>query len=624
MYFANPWGLLGLLALPTILIIHLYQRRYPALQVAGLHLWAVDAEIRAAGRRRDRLPITPSLILELLAALLLTLALAQPRMGDLQPVPHVVAVLDNSASMSATPSGGKSFRDSVIAELTRQADQFDRRARYSVILSGRRPTILAGPAADWETVQAQLDTWQPSEPRHDFQPAWDLAAQFVEPTQRWQFFTDKVPGEDQAIPTNMDSVSVGLKSDNVAITTARWTYESNATEGNLALRIANLGRNAVDCKVQGKAVRVSPAAPAAPSPSVDGKVLFEQTVSIPAGGEVPLETKIPGGLGQLRIEASSAGDALAVDNVVTLIEPKVRMLTVANVVPAEDASFRPLERVLSGIPDWQSGTADRAHLLIGLAENLPPSRRDLWWLGVGPITRTDEARKNATDLIGPYLLEKRNPLLDGVVLGGVIWGGAQPVTLQVVPLISAGKTPLLARLSGTQTTAYLLNADLSRPNLADSPDWPILMKNLFDLRRDALPGLRRWNYRLNEEVAFRLFEGFDDASNATELTLWHEGKSRPLARSAIVELPLLDSMGVYEIRDGERSVGEFAVNFHDAEESNLLALSPGILSGTEATGTAAFALDQPYSWLILLAMALILAALLADWRWLSAKPQTQT
>ena len=29
MYFANPWGLLGLAALPLIVVIHLYHRRSP-------------------------------------------------------------------------------------------------------------------------------------------------------------------------------------------------------------------------------------------------------------------------------------------------------------------------------------------------------------------------------------------------------------------------------------------------------------------------------------------------------------------------------------------------------------------------------------------------------------------
>ena len=80
MSFANPWGLLALTALPVIAAIHLFHRRYPRLEVSGLHLWGVAQMTHTPGRRRERLPITASLILELLAALVL--AAAAPLAGS--------------------------------------------------------------------------------------------------------------------------------------------------------------------------------------------------------------------------------------------------------------------------------------------------------------------------------------------------------------------------------------------------------------------------------------------------------------------------------------------------------------------------------------------------------------
>ena len=55
MSFANPWGLLALTALPVIAAIHLFHRRYPRLEVAGLHLWGVAQMTHTPGRRRERL-----------------------------------------------------------------------------------------------------------------------------------------------------------------------------------------------------------------------------------------------------------------------------------------------------------------------------------------------------------------------------------------------------------------------------------------------------------------------------------------------------------------------------------------------------------------------------------------
>ena len=173
----------------------------------------------------------------------------------------------------------------------------------------------------------------------------------------------------------------------------------------------------------------------------------------------------------------------------TLIEPKIRTVTIALSLPADHAALRPVRRALAGITQTQFGSPADAQLLIGPANAPPPSQPGLTWLGIGPIDPSDAARKKAKDIIGPYLLEKRHPLLDGVVLGGVVFGGVQPVTVEATPLVGAGKQLLLCRPTETRTAAYLLNLDFARSNLAESPDWPILVKNLVEICRDGLPGL---------------------------------------------------------------------------------------------------------------------------------------
>jgi hypothetical protein len=267
---------------------------------------------------------------------------------------------------------------------------------------------------------------------------------------------------------------------------------------------------------------------------------------------------------------------------------------------------------LAGITETQVGSPADAQLLIGPANAPPPSRPGLTWLGIGPIDPSDAARKQAKDIIGPYLLEKRHPVLDGVVLGGVVFGGVQPVTLEATPLISAGKQLLLCRVTGTQTAAYLLNLDFARSNLAESPDWPILIKNLVEMCRDGLPGLKRWNYRLNEEITFRP-DSADRGGGADRLTLAFGGKTQPLARGPVVEIPPLQQTGIYEVRDGDRSIGRFAVNFHDPVESNLSTLGPGLRDAVSEPPALAYRLDDPFSWLIAAGIAIILAAVLADW-----------
>ena len=647
MYFANTWGLLGLVALPVIVVIHLYHRRYPTLPIAGLHLWGVETHTTTAGRTRERLPLTASLICELLAAFLLSLVLADPRWGQLGKVAHLVVVLDNSASMSARPPGEKPFRESAIDELERRISQLPRGSVVTLLRTGRRPEMLAGPATSWDEAKQKLVDWRPSLPKHDFLPTWDLAAQLAEGNGKLLFLTDAVPGEDVAVPKTMEVASVGRTLENVSISAARWDFDSLAAKGRVFVRLTNHGRRKANVRIAGmlgsvdglneaaaREARVPAGNTATTTDAPLRKKIFENDVTLDVGASVPLEVDVPGGLGRMTLECESIGDGLALDNRVELIEPKVRLLHVAVTLPKDNATEQAVNRVLTTLPNISVTESETAELIIAPSDPLPPSQRELWWLGIGPLDTSDEARKAALDLAGPYVLEKQNPLLDGLTLGGVVWGGAQPVKLEVSPIITSGTLPLLARLTGTRTTAYLLNIDFARTNLGDSPDWPILMSNLVELRRDNLPGLRRWNYRMNEEIRFRIADtaaaavtsstqqngsangatqSEQEADSPRTLLLVHRGLKRPLARASTIEIPLLDESGVYSVLDGENLVGEFAVAFFDSEESSLSNLRPGRREPEMSTSESGFLLDQPLTWIVLIGIVLIAAAAFADW-----------
>ena len=214
-------GLLGLLSLPVIAVIHLYQRRFPPLLAAGAHLWGAETRVTTAGRRRDRLPVTPSLLLELLAGLIFSLALAQPRFGELGSVDHLVVVLDDSASMSAQPRGDVSFREAALARLKERMESLGRDSRITLIRSGLQPTLLGDRAMLWEEAQSVLSHWRPQTTQHDFQPAWDEAARIVGTDGEFLFLTDRIPDDSLGLPRGMEVISVGRRLPNVTTATDR-------------------------------------------------------------------------------------------------------------------------------------------------------------------------------------------------------------------------------------------------------------------------------------------------------------------------------------------------------------------------------------------------------------------
>ena len=94
MIFTAPLGLLALLAIPAIIAIHLFRRRFPVRPVAGLFLWRIGRQVPEGGGKISKLPITTSLILECLAALALALIVAGARLSSASGVAHLVVLLD--------------------------------------------------------------------------------------------------------------------------------------------------------------------------------------------------------------------------------------------------------------------------------------------------------------------------------------------------------------------------------------------------------------------------------------------------------------------------------------------------------------------------------------------------
>jgi hypothetical protein len=600
MFFANPWGLLGLCSVPAILAIHMYHRRFPPVLVGGLHLWGEEVRIPTSGRKRERLPISLSLILELLAAVLLTLVLSQPRLGDQDRVRHFVIVLDNSASMSARNRDMETNRDKALAQITQRVQNSARGSVVTVILTGHRPEMLIGPAVPWKEAQAALKNWRPALPKHEPVSALDMAAQLAEDGGDLIYITDAMPRAGQRVPKNADVVAVGTSLPNVAFTAARWMVDPQTLSGSLFLRVANFGPRDVQVRI---------------AASSGEQTVMNQLIEIEAHGERSLESQLPGGLGRLIVTMKGQDDPLEIDNTIELIEPKIRVVHVANSLAPEHPANRALARIFAAIPDVTMSPVDEADLVIGPGGELPESARELWWLGIGPLDETDAAKKAAKDLLGPFLIEKRHPLLEGVLLDGVVWAGVQPLKLSVTPLISAGSQTLLARLNGTLSTAFVLNIDLAKSNLLDSPDWPILLSNLLELRRDALPGLRRWNYRMNESIHFRLYEGTTSPEELAgrSVVLDHDGSRRELAPASVIEIPTITKAGRYRISVGEKTFGEFAVNFFDSEESNLLELRSGRRPPIVDDADQGYTVDNPLTWLMLLALLILLGLLLGNW-----------
>ena len=221
MELATPLGLLGLLALPVIVVLHLLRPRPRRLTVASTWLWREAVRERRRGLGLERLLRDLSLLLLLLGALAAGLALAAP--GWLTPAGEAgdtVLVLDVSASMQADDGGATRF-ERARAEAQALIDGLPPDGRMLLMSSGRRPRLLSAFESDPETLRRALAAVAPTDEAGRPREALELALALLRRSAegRVHFITDGA-FERRAIPASprVRLHAVGGRAGNVAIT----------------------------------------------------------------------------------------------------------------------------------------------------------------------------------------------------------------------------------------------------------------------------------------------------------------------------------------------------------------------------------------------------------------------
>lgn len=631
MHFNNPWGLLALLSVPVILAVHLFRQRFPELPVAGSHLWASLTEVRQAGRRLDRLPLSKSLFFELLTALAVTAILCRPQFQPAEKALHLIVVLDDSASMSTQPQGRPSFVASAIETIEERSQRADAKVVLTILLTGTRPVMLAGPSVSLGEAADSLRKWRPTAIRHDVGPALELARQLASENGEVLFITDTQP--DAADVVNYQSV--GRSTDNVGFTASRLNSATATAPATVFLRVRNFSDAVTNATVTIFRVdAVSPNGDADVEANNTGKSdsvvrrqqIEQQTVRIEARSAVSVETVVPGDCTDLIAELSAGQDALAIDNVVELLAEPEREVRIGFDLPDSDFRRNAVARAVNAINFVSVSSIEDAHIVFGTSKTILTGSEQ--WL----VSIADETRPGApgtTDVSGPYIADRRNPMVTGVTLDGVIIAGVGDggdVADGLSPLISTGDRILFGRRTQANgQPAWHLNLDLNRSTLVDSPDWPILLSNIAEQRRAILPGLPRSHYRSGEHVQFRnpiqstddTAAGFVLSRRSSGITMADDSETTevPIAATRQIDIGshLLKTPGVYQIHQDQTLVAEFAVNFHDAAESDLQPLTPGEFMAPVASSKLDV-IDSPLTWVAILAIGCALLAVVANWR----------
>lgn len=558
--FSLPLGLLGLISLPILGGIYLLRHRFRRRVVSSLILWQQSSKPRQGGRTLDRVNGSWLMALELGILALLALAMAGPRCSEDVSALRLVIILDDSWSMQAVERPSDQVDDaspvltgrSTIDQARGWINEETARLRpRSVVVFKAGSRIERSEAMEQPSDLADfLESWAASSPETSLRPAIDQALEQFGTDSRLLVVTDRAPREGER-PEGILWRAFGQPADNLAITHAARRRVEN--QDRISVEVANLGSEAVETRLQIRDIdRQTPAE--------------DQELVLSPGEATRMRFTLPASTGTLLL--SLPDDRLDLDNRVHLPPPQTIRSRVA--VRLDDPQLGRLvaDAVLA------TGQADlvadqqAADLIITSAQAADTAIGRLTWR-----VRIDSRDQEAQTYIGPFLLDRTHPLLEGVSLDGVLWR-APAISESGSPvgrLLTSG-APIIAAHTGSLVSVQ--DADLRQveiawrlnpagSNLQATFNWPVMWSNLLRWRCNALPGLLVHEAGLGGEVGW--FETFNTSSTIIK----PDGqRSTPVSIQGRVSLRA-DQPGVYRIRHGDAPARLLGVNATDRRTSDL-------------------------------------------------------
>lgn len=299
MRLLQPAGLAALALLIPIVILHMLTPRRPTTPVSSLLHWEGLKHSITAAEPWQRLRWSLLFILQLLAAILIALALANPALvEEAELADHTVFIIDASASMAAI-DGSPDRLAAALALADTMRGQMPDSGIASVVVANSQPVVLLSQSDDLNEFRRAVLTIRSSGSGVDYEAAFALAESLVTPDRPTGFVLlsdgqlDDI--EQRLAPLGTRYVPVGVTDTNRAIT----DLSVVAGPGGLQARVT----------IQSTG---GPSATQVLRLDVDGVTVLTETIEIPSGEVVEHTFELPPGV---RVAAYLDGeDLLAADN----------------------------------------------------------------------------------------------------------------------------------------------------------------------------------------------------------------------------------------------------------------------------------------------------------------------
>ncbi|MBW6474920.1 MAG: BatA and WFA domain-containing protein, partial [Anaerolineaceae bacterium] len=497
MTFMNPWGFLGLFSLPVILVLHMLRGRSKTMPISSLALWAfLKPEVR--GSRLKRIPITWLLFIDLFIALLLSLALAQPRLFVNIPIKgmqHLVIIVDHSLSMQADDvlPNRQSQANLTAVKIITEAGAND---IISVIAFNESPVLLGDTRkTNIQNLINQVTSYKATSIGNALQEALVMGIALVDeiPAQFYVISDHSFEQPDLSeFKYPLTWIKVGISDNNQSTKnlTVEWTEENR-------LQVFASFANYNDQAVRRMATIL-----------VDGNPFDSQNLYLPARQEVDLIWELVSKPGFICITLLG-DDALAEDDQRCLglsDQTKKQVIFVCDDCKKDQESLKknPIFHALSAIPNLDIDvmlpfeysplmTSDWTIFQNSIPSEWPDNMITLFLSGdeiIGipegllPISGQKTLIKQEHSLE----INSNDEILQNIDLNGLRWGNAiefSELPTNFEKILFVNNTSLIFKDKSHSYPLYIIISDLVSGNLIQHPAFPLFFINLANLSRTS-------------------------------------------------------------------------------------------------------------------------------------------
>ncbi|GAC1634700.1 MAG: BatA and WFA domain-containing protein [Ktedonobacteraceae bacterium] len=604
--------------IPIILLLYFMRPKRQERVVGSTLLWQQAMQDLQASRPWQRLRITPLLLLQLLAALIIVLVLIRPAIFMNSPVSgNTIVVLQASASMQATDVSPTRFENAknTISDFI---DALGPNDHISLITMARTPQVLIVGSQDKGQLREALQRARVTNQDADLEQALSLANSLALSQANAQVVVigdGHVMNINQAVVTQypVRYMSVGTDAPNAAL----MALSSRNIQGQLIAfaQVANYSH-------QARAVPVELYA--------DNRLFGVKTVNLPAGasGAVQWGPLAPTtGTLHARIVAQ---DAMTIDHeawaiVGSSIHGRVLLVTRGNMYLETALRLQSNVELFETTPDKYANPGSNYDLTVfdGYAPPTLPSSNLLFvnpptnaymFGSSGALTPVSHisAGNDTLSLLKDVDLSSIHTLRASHQLKPALWEQ---------PIITAPETPLLVAGENNNQRIAAFGFDLHETNLPLESSFPILMLNMMNW---FLPSPVAGDGQVSAGVPVRIdtWPGSDQVSitgpDQQTTTVGPPFPVTPYAKT--------NAVGMYQVAQrvhGRMLNGAFTVNLFDATQSRLApARALPIVNSTNIAGnnnTISHQLREIWPWIA----AILLLVLCVEWWFFSRSYRTQ-